>query len=307
MTAFLDTAYAKNEKLDQWYNFDDSHVSPVRDVETIKSSSAYLLFYRRRNATVREYVHRPATPVPPKSMASSSSSSSGLKLGGLSSSMQANWLSATSVKDNNNNDDEEHDGWGKPGVIGPAFGPLLLDNMDDDEELPSYDVSTGPMSLLSPTSMPSPLFKLSEDRGKAVVVGELASDDDDDDGSLDGSRAKNHHYYGTNMGGYGGDDSDARQSPDLSSCASDGSTSATANASPDVLGPQRGGGYPMVVPVELSSMSSMISREGGRIDDEEEEGGASAGILAPFELGEETEGEDDADEVNLVTFQGPRA
>lgn len=302
------TAYAKNEKLDQWYNFDDSHVSPVRDVETIKSSSAYLLFYRRRNAAVREYVHRPATPVPPKSMASSSSSSSsGHKLGGLSSSVQDNWLSATSVKDNDNNGDEEHDGWGKPGMIGPAFGPLHLDNMDDDDELPSYDVSTGPMSLLSPTSMPSPLFKLSEDRGKAVVVGELASDDDDDD-DLDGSRAKNHHYYGTNMSGYGGDDSDARQSPDLSSCASDGSTSATANASPDVLGPQRGGGYPVVVPVELSSMSSMISREGGRIDDEEEEeGGASAGILAPFELGEETEGEDDGDEVNLVTFQGPRA
>lgn len=283
-------------------------MSPVRDVETIKSSSAYLLFYRRRNATVREYVHRPATPVPPKSM-TSSSSSSGHKLGGLSSSVQANWLSVTSVKDNNN-DDEEHDGWGKPGMIGPAFGPLHLDSTDDDDELPSYDVSTGPMSLLSPTSMPSPLFKLSGDRGKAVVVGGLASDDDDDDNEdddLGGPRIKNHHHYGTNMSGYGGDDSDARQSPDLSSCASDGSTSATANASPDVLGPQRGGGYPVVVPVELSSMSSMISREGGRIDDEEEEGGASAGIPAPFELGDETEGEDEGDEVNLVTFQGPRA
>ncbi|KAI9242543.1 MAG: hypothetical protein BYD32DRAFT_477586, partial [Podila humilis] len=41
------TAYVKNEKLDQWYNFDDSHVSPIQEVESIKSASAYLLFYRR--------------------------------------------------------------------------------------------------------------------------------------------------------------------------------------------------------------------------------------------------------------------
>ncbi|KAK3818006.1 MAG: hypothetical protein JOS17DRAFT_689009, partial [Linnemannia elongata] len=41
------TAYAKNEKTGNWYNFDDSHVSAVGNVESIKSSSAYLLFYRR--------------------------------------------------------------------------------------------------------------------------------------------------------------------------------------------------------------------------------------------------------------------
>ncbi|KFH66092.1 hypothetical protein MVEG_08193 [Podila verticillata NRRL 6337] len=52
------TAYVKNEKLDQWYNFDDSHVSPIQEVESIKSASAYLLFYRRRNALVREYGQR---------------------------------------------------------------------------------------------------------------------------------------------------------------------------------------------------------------------------------------------------------
>ncbi|KAF9311132.1 CSN-associated deubiquitinating enzyme Ubp12 [Podila horticola] len=297
------TAYAKNEKLDQWFNFDDSHVSPVRDVESIKSSSAYLLFYRRRNATVREYEHRPATPVPPKSL--TSASTSGHKLGGgymdhglSTSSVRANWLSSTSKDDS----DEEHDGWGKPGMIGPAFGPIH--NMDDDDELPSYNASTGPIGLLSPTaSMPSPLFMLSDNqRGKRT-----AGDDVSDDDLLDGG-AKNH-FYGPNMGGGFGDDSEddhhARQSPDLSSCASDGSTSATANASPDVLGPQRSG-YSLV-PVELSNMSSMISREGGRIDQEDlEEEGASAGILAPLELGEdETEGDGESDEVNLVTFQGP--
>ncbi|KAF9329552.1 CSN-associated deubiquitinating enzyme Ubp12 [Podila minutissima] len=304
------TAYAKNEKQDQWFNFDDSHVSPVRDVESIKSSSAYLLFYRRRNATVREYEHRPATPVPPKSLAPASSSASGHKLGGYMdhglsvSSVRANWISTTTSKDDS---DGERDGWGKPGVMGPAFGPIH--SMDDDDELPSYNASTGPMGLLSPTaSMPSPLFLLSDNQsGKRA--GDEASDDD-----LDGG-AKSHHYYGTNMGdGFGDDfedDHHARQSPDLSSCASDGSTSATANASPDVLGPQRSG-YPLM-PVELSSMSSLISWEGGRIDqDLEEKGeGASAGILAPSELlgGDETEGDEESDgegdEVNLVTFQGP--
>lgn len=224
---------------------------------------------------------------------------------GLSvSSVRANWISTTTSKDDS---DGERDGWGKPGVMGPAFGPIH--SMDDDDELPSYNASTGPMGLLSPTaSMPSPLFLLSDNQsGKRA--GDEASDDD-----LDGG-AKSHHYYGSNTGdGFGDDfedDHHARQSPDLSSCASDGSTSATANASPDVLGPQRSG-YPLV-PVELSSMSSMISREGGRIDqDLKEEGeGVSAGILAPSELlgGDETEGDEESDgegdEVNLVTFQGP--
>ena len=31
---------------DRWFDFDDSHVSPI-SVDKIKSSAAYLLFYRR--------------------------------------------------------------------------------------------------------------------------------------------------------------------------------------------------------------------------------------------------------------------
>ncbi|KAN0061922.1 hypothetical protein ACQY0O_005917 [Thecaphora frezii] len=42
------TAYAKNPSDGKWYEFDDSSVRPVPDPETVKSSSAYLLFYRRR-------------------------------------------------------------------------------------------------------------------------------------------------------------------------------------------------------------------------------------------------------------------
>ncbi|KAJ2156060.1 hypothetical protein GGF46_005435 [Coemansia sp. RSA 552] len=40
------TAYAKNPEDGQWYDFNDSHVSPVGDPESIKTSAAYMLFYR---------------------------------------------------------------------------------------------------------------------------------------------------------------------------------------------------------------------------------------------------------------------
>lgn len=42
------TAFAKNEADGKWHNFDDSHVSEVDSAEKVKSSAAYLLFYRRR-------------------------------------------------------------------------------------------------------------------------------------------------------------------------------------------------------------------------------------------------------------------
>ncbi|KAL0088271.1 hypothetical protein F4703DRAFT_1734652 [Phycomyces blakesleeanus] len=41
------TAYAQNEKDHLWYNFDDSHASKVQ-VGQVKTSAAYLLFYKRR-------------------------------------------------------------------------------------------------------------------------------------------------------------------------------------------------------------------------------------------------------------------
>ncbi|KAJ2455884.1 hypothetical protein EV183_000500 [Coemansia sp. RSA 2336] len=43
------TAYARNPEDDKWYNFDDSHVSPVSDPESVKTAAAYMLFYRLRS------------------------------------------------------------------------------------------------------------------------------------------------------------------------------------------------------------------------------------------------------------------
>ncbi|KAG0151750.1 hypothetical protein CROQUDRAFT_56628 [Cronartium quercuum f. sp. fusiforme G11] len=43
------TAFAKNVEDGKWHNFDDSQVSEVANPEKIKSSAAYLLFYRRRS------------------------------------------------------------------------------------------------------------------------------------------------------------------------------------------------------------------------------------------------------------------
>jgi hypothetical protein len=42
------TAYAKNPDDERWYYFDDSSVRPVRSLDEMKTSAAYLLFYRRR-------------------------------------------------------------------------------------------------------------------------------------------------------------------------------------------------------------------------------------------------------------------
>ncbi|KAJ2850492.1 hypothetical protein IWW36_001872 [Coemansia brasiliensis] len=45
------TAYARNPEDGKWYNFDDSHVSPVSDPESVKTAAAYMLFYRLRSST----------------------------------------------------------------------------------------------------------------------------------------------------------------------------------------------------------------------------------------------------------------
>jgi ubiquitin C-terminal hydrolase len=44
------TAYAKNLIDKQWYEFDDSRVSPVHNLDEMKGSEAYVLFYSRRQA-----------------------------------------------------------------------------------------------------------------------------------------------------------------------------------------------------------------------------------------------------------------
>jgi len=43
------TAYGKNCVDGNWYNFNDSSVSPVESPSQIKSAAAYVLFYKRRN------------------------------------------------------------------------------------------------------------------------------------------------------------------------------------------------------------------------------------------------------------------
>ena len=42
------TAYGYNVEHKQWYDFDDSHVSPLGDPEQVVTEAAYNLFYRRR-------------------------------------------------------------------------------------------------------------------------------------------------------------------------------------------------------------------------------------------------------------------
>ena len=42
------TAYAKNSITGNWYDYNDSHVSQVKDPEQVVQKNAYLLFYRRR-------------------------------------------------------------------------------------------------------------------------------------------------------------------------------------------------------------------------------------------------------------------
>lgn len=42
------TAYAKNHQDNQWYEFDDSRVTLIKNLETMITSAAYLLFYERR-------------------------------------------------------------------------------------------------------------------------------------------------------------------------------------------------------------------------------------------------------------------
>ncbi|KAJ2595068.1 hypothetical protein GGF39_003969 [Coemansia sp. RSA 1721] len=42
------TAYAQSPEDGEWYDFNDSHVSRVHNAEDVKTSAAYMLFYRRR-------------------------------------------------------------------------------------------------------------------------------------------------------------------------------------------------------------------------------------------------------------------
>ncbi|KAF9200683.1 CSN-associated deubiquitinating enzyme Ubp12 [Haplosporangium sp. Z 27] len=294
------TAYAKNDKLNQWFNFDDSHVSPVSNVESVKTSSAYLLFYRRRNAVVREYEEK--TVVEPEPESSSSSSPK----------FHRNFMEPTTIvmSDKNADDDSEYGAWGRPPIV--PYGDLGPD--EDDDQPPLYSPLMGSSGMESPPSFSGESQYISE-KG----YGKTRALDDDDD--LDSPLSANMSGYLGSGVGQGG------HSPDLSTCASDGSN--TANMSPLLSPPTLSSSVVDMTPNDdLSSIGpsylSKISHEGGRIDDDEveevtmsypvREGGT--GIPTPGstmynvdlsnpEAGVEIVDDDEVqDGVNLVEWQG---
>ncbi|KAG0064095.1 CSN-associated deubiquitinating enzyme Ubp12 [Linnemannia elongata] len=120
--------YVKNEKTGDWYNFDHSHVSIIGNVESIKSSRAYLFFYHCRNATVREYEQKAHLSVTP--------------------------VRNFKIQERDDDDDGEYGLWGRP-PIGPFQDDNDHDNMmsgldDSDNELPSYSSAIGRSGLASP-------------------------------------------------------------------------------------------------------------------------------------------------------------
>ncbi|KAF9929459.1 CSN-associated deubiquitinating enzyme Ubp12 [Linnemannia zychae] len=294
------TAYAKNEKSGQWYNFDDSHVSPVSNVESIKSSSAYLLFYRRRNATVREYEQRPPVAEPDPQPSSRSSTLS-----------YGNYLNSTpvrnfKVRERDDEDDGGYGGWGRP-----PMGPFMDDNMmggldDSGDELPSYSTAIGPSSLASPRGSYSgqPSFLMGSRHGKGRHS--LHDDDDDDDeATLMSSHVSEYPDMSAGRAG---------RSPGLSTCASDGSNPGTASGSREHSPAQ----LETFSGSELNSygtrVMSGISHAGGRIDDSDHEHdeyghsslGLGAGIPTPgsvtatADVNPEADGDSEQDGVNKV-------
>ncbi|KAF9133484.1 CSN-associated deubiquitinating enzyme Ubp12 [Mortierella sp. 14UC] len=300
------TAYAKNERTGEWYNFDDSHVSPVGNVDSIKSSSAYLLFYRRRNATVREYEQRPpiAAPEPQPSISSSSNHFS-------------SYLSSTPVRnfklhERDDDDDSNGYGWGRP-PIGPFQDDNMMGGLDDsDNELPSYNAAIGPSGLASPRGSYSgqPSFMMGARHGKGRRSSMHDDDDDDDEATLMSSHVS--EYPEMNPGRPG-------RSPGLSTCASDGSNPGTAN------------GSRAQSPVTMDTFSasgtgsygtrglSGISHVGGRIDGSDQDDhdgygeysqlGSGAGIPTPGSMTatsdavDEADGEAEQDGVNMVPYE----
>ncbi|KAF9349159.1 CSN-associated deubiquitinating enzyme Ubp12 [Mortierella sp. AD094] len=300
------TAYAKNDKLNKWFNFDDSHVSPVHSEESIKSSSAYLLFYRRRNAVVREYEQRPVEEPEPVS-----SSVSQFSRGFLEST------TVHSITLRDRDEEEEYGGWGKPPAVPIPYGP---DADDDDDLPPSYSPLIGPSGMASPPTFSRRAQYIPE---KSYGKGRSMDEDDDVDDIDSPLSANMSGYLDSRVG-------QSAHSPDLSTCASDGSNPGTANVSPgfspaaltsSVVDLTRTEDLGSIGPSYMSS----ISREGGRIDDTDDmvDGGEEtvmsypnrkqgAGVPTPsssmsgldtatLEADDETEGDEgEQDSVNMV-------
>ncbi|ETS64541.1 hypothetical protein PaG_01006 [Moesziomyces aphidis] len=77
------TAFAKSPADGKWYEFDDSSVRPVANPESVKSASAYLLFYRRRTTRPIGGKSRQKFQEAAKSKASSASQSAEASTSGL--------------------------------------------------------------------------------------------------------------------------------------------------------------------------------------------------------------------------------
>ncbi|KAF9172125.1 CSN-associated deubiquitinating enzyme Ubp12 [Mortierella sp. AD010] len=298
------TAYAKNDKLNKWFNFDDSHVSPVLNEESIKSSSAYLLFYRRRNAVVREYEQRPIEEPEP-------ASSSVFQFGG--GLVGPKTVHSVALRDR---DEDDFEGWGKPPIAPVPYG---LEAGDDDQP-PSYSPMIGPSEMASPPSFSGRSQYITE---KSYGKGRSMDQDDDVDDIDSPSNPSMSGYLDSHVG-------QSAHSPDLSTCASDGSNPGTANVSPgfspaalssSVVDLTRNEDLESIGPSYMSG----ISREGGRIDDTNDmvdgvedtvmsypnrkqgtgvptPSASMSGLdTATLEAGEETEGdEDEQDSVNMV-------
>jgi len=229
----------------------------------IKSSSAYLLFYRRRSATVREYEQRPREEEsiePTRRGFMEPTSSRGIMLAakdddddpymwdkpGRSSPLVLHAKETEDFSSWGKREDSPYDEWGKPGpepdtmmildagVDSDGYGwPKSAPGGDSDaDDLPPYNDTSGRTSPLS--------FMSDKRRGSDL----------EDEGGLPSASGVSEYLKAGN---------DRRlRSPGLSTCASDGSNPGTANASPRGPSPE-----PLV---------SEISRDGGRIDDSDTEG-----------------------------------
>ncbi|OJJ47293.1 hypothetical protein ASPZODRAFT_64832, partial [Penicilliopsis zonata CBS 506.65] len=134
------TAFAKNFINDEWYEYNDSHVSKVSDPQRVVTPAAYLLFYRRRSerplgGKVLEEITESSTR-PPTSEADSpaqsrgtSPSGEGKRLGGSSRNGSSSALAGVGAA-------HQAGGGGLRTEIQAKTNSSR--NEEDDDELPGY-------------------------------------------------------------------------------------------------------------------------------------------------------------------------
>lgn len=107
------TAFARNPDDARWYNFDDSSVRPVASPESVKSSAAYLLFYRRRTARriggkSRDRIAETATAPAPEPAPAPADESPVYASSDSSDSEQQPYLRGVPLPPSDSEDDEAH-------------------------------------------------------------------------------------------------------------------------------------------------------------------------------------------------------